>query len=92
MAKADRVHSTPPINSSSFPDDRDPPEARSESVDSFPSPPLTGRQPACAIENLSRIRIAYRDTVKEIHRARRDPFSAGFSMSGVKHQGSRSNP
>jgi hypothetical protein len=38
MIEADSVHSTPRTDSSSFPNDRIPPDARSESVDSFSMP------------------------------------------------------
>ena len=58
MAKADRVHSTPPINSSSFPDDRDPPEARSESVDSFSQP--TANRPSTGLRYRKSVADSYR--------------------------------
>jgi len=39
MTKADRVHSTPPLNSSSIQEANPPPEARGESADSFSHQP-----------------------------------------------------
>jgi hypothetical protein len=46
MIEADRVLSTPPLNSSSIQEANPPPEARAESVDSFSHQPGIGSQKA----------------------------------------------
>lgn len=62
MIEADRVHSTPPTNSSSIQNTNPPPEARAESVDSFSHQPGIGQpeslnltsESARPVEGLSR--------------------------------------